>query len=1004
MEELAKQAYDYWLQKKEPSDLSTQDKKMLKAHGLKTFATHKASSIDREDLFNNLSVSYRKTIENDSGKRDGVVYTPKWLASHIVSNAVGQWQKVHRGGRPPTAAADVSCGTGVFLTELQRQISQAQWNCEIYGYDKDEAALRIAKLYAWATESDYRLEQKDTLSLGADLFSNPNPNAKFDIIVGNPPYVRSPNLNKDYLAFLRSSYLSAKKGAFDLSVVFVEKIFELLNEGGIASLILTNKFTSAAYGKEICRLLADQFRVISIEDFHDNQLFQGYTTYTCILTIAKLKPAKRFILKKHFEKIDFGKPQLRGFKSETVPYEALKTHPWNLTSGLEGEVIRKCSDSRHPLLTDVFRGAYQGVRTGANDVFILDKDSVDGFETGFLKPFVTAENIGGIQLDTVGKYLVYPYEDNEGVVSRLDESEFRKQAPKLYSFLSGHKKSLSSRSLQAGTAWYEFSRGQNLSAIGRKKILIKEMMPVADFSVDLAGEIAFAAGYALDAETLPDQEIVAWAAVLSTPVMEFMLRHYGTQLHSGWFRLMKQHLDKVHVPKLSDSQLTKVSKIASDRRMTHATKLKKINEVVLAAFDLSKAHTKFIEEYLDEVHARSVSKRSLPKKADEESSRFEPVRLAKYNRLHVDREDLRRLVTFVPNKGLPIHRWYKYTQGFSADLVNALLDEFDIDPKQRVLDPFNGCGTTTTTCAYRGISSIGIEISPLMCRVAEIKSRRWNAENLRRFVKNLNSKAFQKIDKNRQRMVFADYIGKAYAPQIADQLSQIAGFVATNSDDEIKDLCTIGFLSILEDVSLIRKHGSHYRFLNKSTSIGLQKLNIPVVSDDTDIYEVFLSKLTELIHDILATGGTPRGKVSIKSRDAKKTGLRSDSVDVVITSPPYLNRNNYISQQKAELDFLGLVETKDDYKKLVKSTFRSHTDSDLGREARSDIEQVQLIIDRISLEEGNNPKIPHMICGYFDDLQQTLNELFRVLKPVKQHSSLETLDGVELLCPLTTYS
>ena len=114
MEELAKHAYDFWLQSSKPSDLSAPEKKMLNQLGLTSFKST-ASTMDQDDLFSTLSTTYRNTVEDTSGKRNGIVYTPKWLASHIVSNAVRQWQKVHRGGRPPQAAADVSCGTGVFF-------------------------------------------------------------------------------------------------------------------------------------------------------------------------------------------------------------------------------------------------------------------------------------------------------------------------------------------------------------------------------------------------------------------------------------------------------------------------------------------------------------------------------------------------------------------------------------------------------------------------------------------------------------------------------------------------------------------------------------------------------------------------------------------------------------------------------------------------------------------------------------------------------------------------
>ena len=190
----------------------------------------------------------------------------------------------------------------------------------------------------------------------------------------------------------------------------------------------------------------------------------------------------------------------------------------------------------------------------------------------------------------------------------------------------------------------------------------------------------------------------------------------------------------------------------------------------------------------------------------------------------------------------------------------------------------------------------------------------------------------------------------------------------------------MGFLSILEDVSLVRKHGSHYRFLNNDKSIGLQKLNIETIDNNANIFKVFKLALRQILDDIEVTEGGPLKSPKIICGDSKSTKLNSNSIDLVITSPPYLNRNNYIAQQKSELDFLHMINNKNEYKEIVKSTFRSHTDSELPKDSRSSLSEINTIIKSIQLEEGNNMKIPHMISGYFDDINNLLIELFRLVK------------------------
>ena len=969
--------YSYWLKNNKNTKLTIKDKDTLKRFGIsldkKIFNT---SIADKETLFKELSEVYEQE-RSGNGRNDGMVYTPNWLAEYITKGAFDQWQKIHRGGGKPNSVADISCGTGIFLKEAKDLGEDYSWEFDLYGFDNDKKALEIAEIYSWSTNSQFHLKEIDSLEIGKTLFSDLSQNSKFDIILGNPPYIRSSSLDKNYLTFLRKSYSSAPKGSFDISILFIEKIAELLNEGGIASIILTNKFMTSSYGKLICNYISTQYRVLSIEDFNDLQVFKGYTTYTCIITFAKLKPSKRFLIKKHFEEINASNPKLLKPKIETLEYSNLYKHPWNFASGIEEEIIRICSNLKNPKIMDIFLGVFQGVRTGANDIYIVDKKVSSLFKKKFIKPFINAENINSFELDKTEKFIIFPYIEEKGIIKRIDEIELKSEDQELYNYLNSNKEKLLSRSIQSGAKWFEYSRGQNLSLINKKKILIKEMMPSSQFSCDINLKAVFSAGYAFDCINLNNETILSWSLILSTPVLEFILRHHGTQLHSGWFRIMKHHLKNVRLPNIDKSKMNEIYKIIKNKNLSKNQLISKVNKVVAKSFELNNTHIEYIEKYLSKIHKRSSPREKV---ITEIIDKYQPVKLEKYNSLHVERDDLRQQVTFTQNKKIPIHNWYKYVQGFSAVLVNTLINELEIKSDHIVLDPFNGCGTTTTVCSYRNIKSIGLEISPLMAEVSRIKTRRWNLDKIRFFIDNISQEKIDKKSFSNKSFVFEDYLSKAYSNPIKDKLIRISNYILSQEDNEIKDLSKIALLSILEDVSLIRKHGSHYRYLNKDTSIGLQKLNINVISENENIFLIFINQLNNLFNDISLTGGNPSKIANIKCLDSKSSKIKSNSIDFVITSPPYLNRNNYIAQQKAELDFLGLIQDKKEYKDLVKSTFRSHTDSNLSSSSNSSISEINTIIQSIELEKGNNPKIPQMICGYFEDLKDSLRKLYKVLK------------------------
>jgi hypothetical protein len=226
-------------------------------------------------------------------------------------------------------------------------------------------------------------------------------------------------------------------------------------------------------------------------------------------------------------------------------------------------------------------------------------------------------------------------------------------------------------------------------------------------------------------------------------------------------------------------------------------------------------------------------------------------------------------------------------------------------------------------------------------------------------------------------LLFQNYFNKAYSPEILKQIIGWRNCIQTSDlDEQQKDFITLALLCILEEVSLIRKHGSHYRFLNKVDSVGLEKLNTPTIASDANIQPILIQKIEEMIGDVESTvWENPLPNCEIYCGNSLSLIKDLPYIDAVITSPPYLNRNNYIAQQKAEISLLELLPSYEAYRELVKQTFRSHVESNLPSKLETSIEEVGKIIHSLELTENNNPKIPHMIAGYFEDLKLTLEAL-----------------------------
>ena len=948
--------------------------------------------LDVTSLFEELC---QASFDDAEKKPLGLIFTPPWLADKIVREAMACWRQIHGDRIPPKLAADVACGSGVFLAQLNKYVNSA----DIVGLDIDARCIFFSKLLARSFKTTWKLSCQDPLlTVGGDLFAQQDDAGvvELDLLVGNPPFVRSQLLNRKYSSALQNRFPALAKGNYDLSILFLEHALQALAQGGVCSYIVSSKFMVSTYGRNICKRLAQDARVLRVLDFHDLQLFPDRTTYTCVITFAKLPPEKQITVVRFKNEEAVMSERQEGSVVE-LPSERLSIHPWDLSAGEQQEILKKLREERNPLISEIFGGILQGMRTGCNEVFVLTVSDARKLklEPELLLPFVTGEDVRRCKWRKDRYCLLFPYRRNEyGEVVPFDVARLENKYPNIWRHLNSHKAVLEARDLDPSSPWYAYSRSQNLNLPWQKKILVREMMPRAEFAADEEGAVAFCAGYALRSSRMDTNDFRVWASVLSTSVMEFSLRHCGTQLHSGWFRLLKHHLQRVRLPCLSESQMRRLKEIAARLHQdpNRESDWELLNSIVATAFGLSKREAGIIKAFVRSCHNRSLStgsdsnRNGQPGTVSVEGSNgnsiYQPVVLSQYDNLHVERPDLRRGVTFQINKELPIHRWYSFTQGFSEPLVKALLDELKLTSRQVVLDPFAGCGTTLLTARLSRINSIGVEISPFMAWVGKIKSIPWQPAEIEGVISKL---AKYKLKRAISKLpLFADYLGRAYSPEILGQIQAIAELVRDKKvGGKLSDFLLLGLVSIMEEVSQIRKHGSHYRFLLKKESIGVKKLNIPVINPKTDIFLVYLQRLKLMAENVKSSPfPTPLALCKVLIGDARHLEkIAPNSCNAVITSPPYLNRNNYIAQQKAEMVLLEFLHDYHSYRNLVKSTLRSHVEANYGANPESDFSEVRQIINKVQLSFNNNAKIPHMIAGYFQDLNQVLAELNRVVVP-----------------------
>src|SRR3989338_8325075 len=209
-----------------------------------------------------------------------------------------------------------------------------------------------------------------------DVFNRKNPG--FDVIIGNPPYVRIQTLPKNEVRYFSDKFESAK-GSYDIYLLFIEHAYRLLRNGGVAGFILPNKFMVSDYGEKLRELLSREHAVWKIVDFGDAQVFGEATTYTMLLFLQKAQ--NKEVL--YVSAADYLKENQRANLDDLetlfvkISPEKLTAKPWSIATSKYSKILERIEEGKVRFV-DVVEKMFQGLITGADDVFIVELKKIQG--------------------------------------------------------------------------------------------------------------------------------------------------------------------------------------------------------------------------------------------------------------------------------------------------------------------------------------------------------------------------------------------------------------------------------------------------------------------------------------------------------------------------------------------------------------------------------------------------------------------------------------------------
>jgi len=232
----------------------------------------------------------------------------------------------------------------------------------------------------------------------------------FDVVIGNPPYVRQEGLG-EFKGYFQKHYL-VYHGTADLCTYFMELGVSLLRRKGIFSYIVANKWMRANYGQPLRAWLQEQC-IEEIIDFGDLQIFQGATTYPCIIRISNNAPNTSFGVTQ-IRTLDF--QSLIDYVKEnhyTVSQSDLDDKGWSLSEGQTQKLLNKLCENGLNLADYVGAEVHYGIKTGLNDVFVIDSHirkkliDEDPRSLELIRPFLAGREIKRYRLPLPEKYLIF---------------------------------------------------------------------------------------------------------------------------------------------------------------------------------------------------------------------------------------------------------------------------------------------------------------------------------------------------------------------------------------------------------------------------------------------------------------------------------------------------------------------------------------------------------------------------------------------------------------------
>jgi adenine-specific DNA-methyltransferase len=393
----------------------------------------------------------------------------------------------------------------------------------------------------------------------------------FDVVIGNPPYLRVQGIretNPNFADWLSENYESAT-GSFDLYAIFTERGIQLSKKNGLVNYIMPVKWTNAAFGKGLREFLLKKRSLSKIISFDEFQVFNA-STYTGIQLFQR---ESQSLLYNQLNTNLYSENALNSYlqnlkNSDFNKYDlsSLNADGFTLTDDSTGKILNEIL--KHKLtVQDVFEKIFQGIATSKDSVYFLtncvvENDFVTGFskelnktvsvEKGITKPLLKGDQVHKYKKLKTDNVVLFPYRLQNSSSSLMTEIEIKQNYPLAYQYLKANETTLRNREkgrLINDTFWFRYIYPKNQNLFELEKLMAPDVSMGGNFTYDFKGEFySTTTVYGYIKKKSVKESYWYLMSILNSQVLWWYLKNTGAVMANGYFRFKPDYLKPFNLP------------------------------------------------------------------------------------------------------------------------------------------------------------------------------------------------------------------------------------------------------------------------------------------------------------------------------------------------------------------------------------------------------------------------------------------------------------------------